>query len=254
MSVNIFGSSGGGKSSSDVNKKYVDQKFITLTKNLELKLDKSGGNVTGNLHLNNGKIIGLDQSYPMSDLSQATSWFQVMNFVLETLDEFVTKKYLENIIKEVTTTNSKQVKNNVGFIPDLYGLKEKGFTATTNTQSLNNFPRAPFTYGGNAWSANEVNAWLQIQLPFKVSIWKFTIAGKTGESKWCDWAFEGSNDTQEWNIVKSATGEYLDSTTKLYILSKPSDAFLYYRFFGVSYQGTNPGLSHLQIYTVDEIY
>ena len=291
MSVNVFGSSGGSKSSSDVNNKYVDQKFVTLSTNLATKVDKSGdiisGNLnmnknrilnvgnpqeatdavnkeytanflqltdTGNLHLSNRKIIGLDQSYPLSDLSQATSWFQVMNFVLDTLNEFATKRYLESKIREVTIPNNKQVKNNVGFIPDLFGNKEKGFIVTPNTHSQNNSPRAPFTYGGNSWSADGINAWLQIKLPFKVPIWKFTIAGKASEAKWYDWVFEGSNDTEEWNILKSVKGEYLDSTMKSYILSKPSDSFLYYRFFGVSYQGTNPGLSHLQIYTVDEIY
>jgi hypothetical protein len=71
--------------------------------------------------------------------------------------------------------------------------------------------------------------------------------------KWYDWMFEGSNDRNTWVILKSATGEYLDSTIKTYTLSAPSERFLYYRFYGLQGESTNPGLSHLQIYTVDEI-
>jgi hypothetical protein len=41
MSVSIFGSSLNSSKVSNVDKKYVDSKFITLTKILETKLDKS---------------------------------------------------------------------------------------------------------------------------------------------------------------------------------------------------------------------
>jgi len=49
MSVNIFGSS--GKSSISVNKRYVDQKFTTLSTNLASKVNKSGDSLTGDLNI-----------------------------------------------------------------------------------------------------------------------------------------------------------------------------------------------------------
>src|SRR6266568_1528746 len=49
MSVNIFGSS--GKQSSKIDNTYVDRKFISLTTNLNSKMDKSGGNFTGDIHM-----------------------------------------------------------------------------------------------------------------------------------------------------------------------------------------------------------
>jgi hypothetical protein len=49
MSVNIFGSS--GKSSNSVNKRYVDQKFTTLSTNLASKVNKSGDSLTGDLNI-----------------------------------------------------------------------------------------------------------------------------------------------------------------------------------------------------------
>jgi len=59
MSVNIFGSSGGGRLSSDVDKKYVDQKFATLSTNLATKVSKSGDIMAGELDMNGQQIIGL---------------------------------------------------------------------------------------------------------------------------------------------------------------------------------------------------
>src|SRR5580692_913660 len=118
-------------------------------------LKQIGTNV--NLDMNGKKITGLDQSYPVSDNSQAVSWYQVLNFV-----------------------NGKRVKNNVGFIPDLYGrANKKGFIVTTSSQlNSNSSPKSIFNDSSNEWSSSgmQENVWVQIQLPTPVCIWKFTIA------------------------------------------------------------------------------
>lgn len=49
MSVNVFGSSGGDKSSLGV--KYIDQKFVTLSTNLATKVNKSGDDISGDLNI-----------------------------------------------------------------------------------------------------------------------------------------------------------------------------------------------------------
>ena len=152
----------------------------------------------------------------------------------------------------------QRVKNNVGFIPELYGrANKKGFVVTTNSQlNTSNSAKSIFSEGSNEWSTAGLheNAWVQFQLPFEVSIWRFTITGKTSNiERWYDWVFEGSMDANTWTILKSATGEYLSSTMKTYLLSNPSEPFLYYRFYGVQGEAANPGLSHLQIYTVDDL-
>jgi len=54
MSVNIFGSTGSKATKSD--NRYVDKKFITLTTNLNTKMDKSGGSFTGDVDLGVNKI------------------------------------------------------------------------------------------------------------------------------------------------------------------------------------------------------
>ena len=316
MTANIFGSFS-SRGASNADRKYVDSKFITLTRNLDAKLDKSGGTVTGNIDVNHNRIlnvkspqdttdaanmeyvnglmrnvlkyplthdvnfsnkrihfvgdpinpqdavnkryvdakflmttntdVGLDMndkyitglSQDFREDSQAMSWHQVHDFVLKTID-------------------AKRVKNNVGFIPRLYGKdrSKKGFTVSTNSQLNNNSAAESVFNEGCEWSTDgtQENVWVQIRLPFEVSVWKITIAGKSNNlERWYDWKFEGSNDVNEWTILKLATGEYLGSRIKTYVLSEPSEAFMYYRFYGVQGEPTNPGLSHLQIYSVDDL-
>jgi len=50
MSVNVFGLSG-NKSKAVVTKKDLDSKFINLTKNLQLKVNKSDDTLSGTLTL-----------------------------------------------------------------------------------------------------------------------------------------------------------------------------------------------------------
>src|SRR6266536_5218411 len=57
MSVNIFGSSGKSATTTlGVNKKYVDSKFISLTRNIELKVNKAGDVMNGILDMGDYKI------------------------------------------------------------------------------------------------------------------------------------------------------------------------------------------------------
>jgi hypothetical protein len=51
MSVNKFSSSGIKPMASNVTKQYVDSKFITLTKNLDAKVNKSGDTMVGDLDM-----------------------------------------------------------------------------------------------------------------------------------------------------------------------------------------------------------
>jgi hypothetical protein len=55
MSVNKFGLSE-NITKSEVSKKYVDSKFITLAKNLQTKVDKAGDIMIGDLNMGNNII------------------------------------------------------------------------------------------------------------------------------------------------------------------------------------------------------
>src|SRR5271155_149987 len=80
MSISRFGSSSKNQSLSNVDKKYVDQKFMTLSTNLALKANKIGDTLTGDLYLScenddersfgiKGIIEGKSASYLLGDNS-----------------------------------------------------------------------------------------------------------------------------------------------------------------------------------------
>ena len=58
MSANVFGLSG-NKTKSAVTKKDLDSKFINLTKNLQLKVDKTGDTFSENLSMSDHKMTDL---------------------------------------------------------------------------------------------------------------------------------------------------------------------------------------------------
>ena len=88
MSVNIFGS-GYKSKASNTDKKYIDSKFIALTKNLELKVNKNGDTIFCDIDINRKCITNLQN--PKSEQDPAT------------------KNYV----------NTRYFKNNVGFVPEL---------------------------------------------------------------------------------------------------------------------------------------
>ena len=321
MSVNKFGSSSKFDKTSNIDKKYVDSKFTTLTRNLETKLDKSGGTLTGDIDVNKYRIINVKNPQELTDAINMDYAAKLIKQQRAQIESATDGKYsittsddggLSNtqnklsIKLDTTPTNSlslstnglmnnglkypfihdlnvsnkriyfvgdpinpqdavnkryldaKRVKNNVGFIPRLYGKdkSKQGFVVSTNSQLNSNSVAESVFNEGYEWSTAGIqeNAWVQIQLPFEVSVWKITIAGKNNNlEKWYNWKFEGSNDANSWTVLKQATNEYLGSTIKTSVLNNPSKPFLYYRFYGVQGEPTNPGLSHLQIYTVDDL-
>ena len=71
MSVSKFGNSSDKSPTSSLDKKYVDQKFMTLSTSLAVKVDKSGDTMTGDLKL----LLGDDQlrSFGVSDIKTGKS-------------------------------------------------------------------------------------------------------------------------------------------------------------------------------------
>jgi hypothetical protein len=311
MSINRFGTSHKNQSSYNVYKKYVDQKFMTLSTNLALKVDKSGDTMSGNLDTGGNVIMGLETTYPPRIDTQATSWSQVQkcvsdcsnlcwslngndcfeDVILGTFDDYDinfirnNKKYLtfnsssvmlnkglnanvhtifnlanpvgHNDAANKQYVDTKRVKNNCGFIPPFFSASSKqGFIVTANGEN----GYAVFSNGNKEWvlsGINEntnLNGYLQIQLPFAVSIWKFALRGKSSDGeRWFNWDFQGSNDGKIYTTIKSTNGDYLGNTTKFYTLAIPSEKYLYYRFHGLKAEPNNPGLSYIQIYSVDEL-
>ena len=90
MAVNVFGSSG---ENSNMNKNYVDSKFIILTRDLDTKLEKSGGTLTGNLNMGNKHIT--DLANPNSDEDACNKKFLKQEIKAESL---LVKLYVDTLL------------------------------------------------------------------------------------------------------------------------------------------------------------
>ena len=92
MSVNIFGSSG-NKSKFAVTKKDLDSKFINLTKNLQLKVNKSGDTFSGSLDMTDHKITNLAD--PISDNDASNKKYVKSEIKNESI---ITKLYTDTLL------------------------------------------------------------------------------------------------------------------------------------------------------------
>ena len=101
MTANVFGSSTMKSAASDVTKKYVDSKFITLTNNLQTKLDKNKDLDMGGNGIDNVKD-------PVNDADVANK-----KVVVDYIDTM--QQNIDNLL----------VKNSVGLIPILHNNNSK---------------------------------------------------------------------------------------------------------------------------------
>jgi hypothetical protein len=190
-------------------------------------IKSTGGVMTGNLSMIGNKIIDLDDPINSGDAT--------------------TKNYVDN----------RKVKSTCGLIPNLCGNNSKqGFTITASSEcNLNHQGWTVFSNTNNEWASGEsVSEYLQIQLPFPVAVWAFSLKGRlSGTERWYNWTFEGSNDIEKWDILYFAHDDYLGNKTKFYTLATGSAKYLYFRFYGVYGEPTNPGLSYMQIYSIDDL-
>src|SRR2546426_1675701 len=191
-------------------------------------IKSTGGEMTGNLLMSGHKIIDLDEPTNSTDV--------------------VTKNYTDN----------KKVKNTCGFIPYLYSNSSKqGFIVTTSTEfNLNYQGWNVFSEKNNEWATKDaqLNSYIQIKLPFPIAMWGFALKGRlSGTERWFNWLIEASNGDDVWLVLYVAWEDYLGNITKFYTLKTIADKYLYYRFYGLNGELTNPGLSYMQIYSVDDL-
>jgi hypothetical protein len=92
MSVNVYGLSG-NKSKSNVTKKDLDSKFINLTKNIQLKVDKNGDALSGNLSMEDHKITYLGD--PVDDRDATNKTFVMSEIKANSI---VTKVYIDTLL------------------------------------------------------------------------------------------------------------------------------------------------------------
>src|SRR5258708_32666335 len=274
MSVNIFGSSGRQPSKSD--NKYVDRKFITLTSNLDSKMDKSGGIFSGgvssshvptdNFHLINKAFLDAALAHRLNDDdmkiienrlslkvnksgdtltgSLSSSHIPTENF------DLINKIYLKSIY----------IKNSRGYIPDLFRVSSKTGFKVTSSGDIKDFPSYhAFNASKTHWlPADKNNGWLQIELPEFVRIYKVALFGKTiGEStsdRINSFTLLGSKygTTSSWIELFTIEDDSLGPDVSFFPVNNTT-TFKFFKLLIHGSIGEKPGLSHFRIYCLDSV-
>ena len=230
MAVNIFGAARGNKISEN------DQKFKTLSLNLASKLDKSGGNVDGDLKmLLNGDEI---RTFGVSDISSGKS----VSFLLGDVENQIRNNYghaikiaashgvkftspggeicqigtqhdanlsmRNNYIKDLHDPEfaqdaaSKYYVDNIhsynGYIPILEShISCLGFSASANASSSPRYqPFNAFNNLNDSWVRPSTSGWLQIKCPEQVKIWRVALKARQIDGR----------DITAWNLTASNNG------------------------------------------------
>ena len=181
MSVNIFGASGGGRLSSDVDKKYVNQKFATLSTNLATKVSKSGDTLQGDLNMADNKITNIAE--PMHDT------------------DVVSKRYIDEKFTNLYTLST------TGLVPPLTSNRDRsGYVVNTSSEIENHLGYRVFNHSKNAAWRIAIDSttmfWLHLVCRKPVKVYMFDI--KAAENcKIIKWKIQGNTDGfhefQDWH-------------------------------------------------------
>ena len=235
MSVNIFGLSGGSRLSSDVDKKYVDQKFATLSTNLATKASKFGDTLQGDLNMGGNKISNVAE--PIHNL------------------DAVSKQYVDEKFTNLYTLST------TGLVPPLTNNRDRsGYFVSTSSEIENHLGYRVFNHSKNAsWRiANDNTGIFWIHLVCRKPVKVYMVDIKAAENcKIVKWKIQGSTDGfHEFQDLPFST-KPLDGRELLpnsFIISPHlTKQYLMYRILVEEAEGSNPGLSYWQLYTVNDI-
>src|SRR5579863_1828180 len=261
MSVSRFGSSGENQSSDNVDKRYVDQKFMTLSANLALKVDKSGDALTGDLKISTpaGAVCQLGKSESIKSMFFGD---------IAMSDKCITELHNPNAKQDAATKNyvdTRWIKSNVGYVPNLTSNSNKnGFIVSASSEYLECEAYKVFNDDeNNNWiTADGINTnfWIQIKCPERVKIYKIKLrglklrgSGITNDKILFNWKWQGSNDGTDWININEYNKSLIGYEILEFIVSW-SVSYSYYRIFVDNAETTNPGLSYWQLYPLCSVF
>ena len=233
MSVNKFGSSGKSAIATDTSKKYVDDKFKTLSANLAMKANKSAD---GDLNMNQHSIKNVCNPQDPSDAA--------------------TKKYVEQFLSQKET--KRYVKNTVGYISELWSNssnKNGVCVKASNEQILHEAYLAFCNSRPNHWLPSRAsNCWLKIEFLIPILIYRFAVRGNYSNlDRILKWKLEGSNDDNIWDTLYHDIGGYRIDNSVSYFNVNTSTAYRLFRFYIIQSESTASTVTFFQLYTLDEI-
>ena len=260
MPVDKFGSDGKVMS---VSKNYVDSKFITLARNDNLKFDKTGGKMFGDIDMDGRRILSIKN--PENEM------------------DVVNKRYVDNAVNVLNEKiNAKQeapgaakfmIKSNVGLVPHLTErIDRSGYIVEESSKFRSDefagFKAFNVLRNNSGWRVDDniyENFWIKIRCTQPETIYRISVRA-AGTSKIKRWQLQGTTvddgyhpwdvlidsditiqNISEGNTVKQYKTQFFDIDPTLI------NEYVFYKLYVLESEGINPGLSHLQFYTLNKI-
>jgi hypothetical protein len=289
MSVNIFGSSESAQSSG-ANREYVDHKFTTLSTNLATKVNKSGDTMSGALNMESCSIYNVKDPVNDNEVSNKIYVDHKSIALTNNLDTKLSRSgdrmigdlnmggYSINNVKDPVNDNDVAnkiyvderqnamldklfIKNSVGLIPNLTSntKNKSGYNVAASSELKDH--AAYYAFNSNKTSgwgvADGVNTdfWIEITCPEPILIYKCVIRGRLhNDVRLNEWKLQGNigDGFHMWTDVYVAHNISVDSSVYTFYVHA-SIKYSKYRIYVANAEGNNPGLSHWQLYTLDEI-
>ena len=231
MTANIFGSSSMISAASGVTKKYVDSKFITLTNNLQSKIDKN-------------KDLDME-GYGICNVKDPMNDADVVN--KRTVDEY------KNTLQQ--NVDNLLVKNSVDLIPNLHNNNSKmGYIARASSERKDHQAFCAFNDNKLGWCVADgisENLWLEITCPEPVLIYKCSIKGLYGRIY--DWKLQGNigDNFHMWTDLYVSVDANIDRSSVLTFNVSTSIKYLKYRIYVNAAEAPTPGISYWQLHSAD---
>jgi hypothetical protein len=151
--------------------------------------------------------------------------------------------------------DNKSVKNQSAFIPILQdNLYSKcGFISSASSEKPANYAYRAFSVNGE-WASliTTGSIWIQIKCPFPIRIHKIALKSRRVSTE----------QVKKWSLQGSTDGEtFTDLLNKDTLIEIPIhfydvtclNAYSYFRVNILEFEGSNPGLSYFQIYSLDPL-
>jgi hypothetical protein len=247
--------------SSNVDKKYVDSKFITMTRNLQLKINKAGDKMNGELDMCDNLIKNVSMPFDQFDAAPKEYIDQndavAFNKAKEYVDQKVLnlKQYMEEKIVNLYTLNTN------GLVPHFINpINATGFVVSANS-TLNNLHAAHKIFipnNNSSWRVDGIstNFWIEIKCPYESCIYKFSIQ-PADNTKLIKWKIQGRNNGFHlWENLSFNIEPLIDNSIKVFTLEnlKLAKSYYDYRIFIEEAEGENPGLNYWQLYAINPVF
>jgi len=157
--------------------------------------------------------------------------------------------------------NARKVLN--GYIPPLRSQGNRnnikaGCVASASSQlaanykssnAFNNYYTGPGPGGEWASNGETRDLWIQIKCPDMVRIWKVVLRGReTNTQRIYRWKIEGSTDGENYTtLYEPQNPVYLGNEVQQFLIDT-RDKFNHFRLFCFQAEGSNPGLSYMQLF------